>query len=197
MSYRKEKKFRVSSYEALLAKKNLLSQGMELLHETRLVNSQYFATLNFHMLSESEEGILPRKKIRVRWYNQTFDNLLLEEKTSSIEGRFKISNSLSLPQYKIFLNTGLISNLYGRVHPSASIKYAREYFIFKDIRITFDKNIHYQFPDNQIIYKDSSEVIEIKAPIHCPDDYLDSIFPIPNSRFSKYARSFLMRSQNE
>ena len=193
MSYRKEKKFKVSSYEALLAKKHLLSQGMELLYEARLINSQYFDTLNFQMF-DSEEGLLPRKKIRVRLYNEELSTLLLEEKTSSIEGRFKISNALCPHQYSKILNAGLISNLYGRVYPSVSIKYVREYFIFKDIRITFDKNIHYQFKDNQIKYQDNFEVIEIKAPFECSDDYLDSIFPIPNSRFSKYARAFLMRS---
>jgi hypothetical protein len=194
MSYRKEKKFRVSSYEALVAKNNLLLQGMKPLYQARLINSQYFDTLNFQMFDESEEGILPRKKIRVRWYNLESDNLLLEEKTSSIEGRFKISNALSSNHYKKILNAGLISNLYGRVHPSVCINYIREYFLFNNIRITFDKNIQYKFSANHMTFKDDLEVIEIKAPFDCSDDYLESLFPIPNSRFSKYARAFLMRT---
>ena len=61
---------------------------MKKLYKGRLVNSCYLDTYDLRMFSESDEGILPRKKIRFRWYeNEEIFNK--EIKISSIEGRFK------------------------------------------------------------------------------------------------------------
>ena len=93
MSFRKEKKFRLSLTEAAFYKNIMKGVGMKLLFPSRLINSCYFDTRNFQLFTESEEGVLPRKKIRVRWYDG-IPNYTKETKISSIEGRFKYSSLL-------------------------------------------------------------------------------------------------------
>ena len=66
------------------------------------------------MFEESEEGVLPRKKIRVRWYNDQKERLSLEEKTSSIEGRFKKTTSISKEKYEQYVKNGILNNVYGK-----------------------------------------------------------------------------------
>ena len=102
----------------VLAKTKLLEMGMTKLHPNRVITSQYFDTRCLKMFSESEEGLLPRKKVRVRWYNSEFKNLTLEEKTSSIEGRFKETFPISCDNYEKSLKTGLSNSMYGVIFPS-------------------------------------------------------------------------------
>ena len=92
MSFRSETKFRLSYGDKYLLKSNLLSLGMKQLYPSRLINSQYFDTEKLQMFFDSEEGIVPRKKIRVRWYHEKHEKNL-ETKISSIEGRFKIKKN--------------------------------------------------------------------------------------------------------
>ena len=93
MSFRKEKKFRVTVSDFYKFQDQLYQQGMETLFEPRLITSVYFDTVDLNMFHDSEEGVLPRKKVRIRWYND--DQLFtLENKTSSIEGRFKVTSKL-------------------------------------------------------------------------------------------------------
>jgi hypothetical protein len=196
MSFRKEQKFRLSNYEIIHLKQNFALNGMKRLHEPRQIFSQYFDTFDYQMYHESDEGILPRKKVRCRWYNNTFKKISFEVKTSSVEGRFKTSRDIKVSDYKNFLMTGINTQQYGKVYPSAKISYFREYFLWKSIRITFDTNICYEFFKSNKIIKEYDNVIEIKAPIDCPEDYLAKVFPIPNSRFSKYTRAILSHQKN-
>ena len=62
MSYRKEKKFRLSNSDFLLFKSILLRKGLKELFKQRKITSQYFDTNDFKMFVDSEEGVLPRKK---------------------------------------------------------------------------------------------------------------------------------------
>ena len=191
MSFRKEIKFRVSAYEAIKIREDFIRLGMEPLFPERQINSQYFDTLDLRALSESEEGILPRKKFRVRWYDRVTFSLSLEEKTSSLEGRFKTGKKISTENFEQLLRRGFIDKNYGLMRPSAKITYQRKYFKFNGLRITFDHSINYQLK-SKIIYKDFETVIEIKAPFSCSDDFLQKIFHTSSTRFSKYARAFLI-----
>jgi len=193
MSYRKENKYKVTPYDALIAKENLISKGMLRLYPERLIASQYFDTTDSRMFMESEEGLLPRKKFRVRWYNRSMEKMYFEEKISSIEGRFKKTHLIDYDNFLKLVSNGFLQGNYGNIVPSVKVVYQRNYFSYSDLRFTFDNNISYHFSDSSIILKDPLQVIEIKAPINCPDDYIDSIFPAPKSRFSKYSRAFLMR----
>ena len=90
MSFRTELKIKInyknlSSFRAWLTKNNLIE-----IYPRRVVSSVYYDNRNLQMYNESIEGITPRKKIRIRHYpldkKKTF---FLEEKLSSVEGRYK------------------------------------------------------------------------------------------------------------
>ena len=68
MSFRNEKKYRLSYGDLYELKSQLISVGMKKLYPDRQINSEYLDTKELKMFSDSEEGILPRKKIRIRWY---------------------------------------------------------------------------------------------------------------------------------
>jgi SPX domain protein involved in polyphosphate accumulation len=88
MSFRKEKKIRLSYADFFKIQNEMINRGFIELHPARIVNSLYFDNENLSFFVDSEEGVLPRKKIRVRWYDDDF-NFTKETKISSIEGRFK------------------------------------------------------------------------------------------------------------
>ena len=67
MSFRKEKKFRLSKFEFDSLKNNLRLKGMKALYAKRVINSLYYDTELHSMYNDSEEGLLPRKKVRIRW----------------------------------------------------------------------------------------------------------------------------------
>ena len=54
---------------------------------TRTIISYYFDTANMQMFCDSEEGTLPRKKVRYRRYGQS--KKLQKKKISSIGGALK------------------------------------------------------------------------------------------------------------
>ena len=194
MSFRKEMKIRVSIHEYNQLQGQLFNQGMRLLYNPRVINSIYFDTKNLAMLHDSEEGILPRKKIRIRWYDKE-ESFTLEKKISSTEGRFKtteiINNILSENQ---LIKKNYFDPQYGELNAFLQICYTRSYFKLDALRITFDQEIKYQNLQTNINrwYYDPERVIEIKVPITCSDDYIQKYIPFPTTRFSKYSRGVLL-----
>lgn len=189
MSFRKEKKFKLSQSELNLLKFSLIKKGMELLYPKRIIKSCYFDTRNLKMFYQSEEGILPRKKIRYRWYNNEVE-VNKEIKISSIEGRYKEKIFIDcLNISKLHQNT-LYDKDYGVIYPCLNIKYFREYYVYKKIRLTFDSNIEYEKINSKISLKsiDRYCVMEIKACNNINDDYLEEIISKQPERFSKYCR---------
>ena len=201
MSFRKEKKFRVTVSDFHKFQSHLHQQGMKTLFEPRLITSVYFDTPDLNMFNDSEEGLLPRKKVRIRWYND--DKLFtLENKTSSMEGRFKVTCKLEncISENEIFTRNRLDAQ-YGHIQPTLKVSYKRSYYVFNKMRITFDKDICYQnlkYADTRK-YHDPERVIEIKIPANCPDDFVETYIPFPTARFSKYSRGilFLLGDLNE
>ena len=201
MSFRKEKKFRVTVSDFHKFQSHLHQQGMKTLFEPRLITSVYFDTPDLNMFNDSEEGLLPRKKVRIRWYND--DKLFtLENKTSSMEGRFKVTSKLENHISESELNTKKrMDAQYGHIQPILKVSYKRSYYVFNKMRITFDKDICYQnlkYADTRK-YHDPERVIEIKIPANCPDDFVETYIPFPTARFSKYSRGilFLLGDLNE
>ena len=121
----------------------LFDRGMKELYPSRKINSCYFDTQNLALFQDSEEGVLPRKKVRIRWYED--DNKSNKEiKISSVEGRYKIvENFLNLNSLKKNYDLNLVDNEYGVLRPSLIVSYDREYYSLSGLRITFDNNIKY------------------------------------------------------
>ena len=185
MSFRKEDKFRLSYSDMVKIQDHLLSLGMKELYPSRVINSCYFDNDSLTLFHESEEGILPRKKIRIRWYDKV-TSFTKEIKTSSIEGRFKsLKKNPKLKHLDDVLNSQYFDSSYGILKPSLLVSYERQYFSFKLLRITFDRNISYRYLkySSEVIRKENETVMEVKTPIDCSDDYIKSIITQPTERF--------------
>ena len=146
MSFRKEKKIRLSYADFFKIQNEMINRGFIELHPARIVNSLYFDNENLSFFVDSEEGVLPRKKIRVRWYDDDF-NFTKETKISSIEGRFKSTkSSLDLTNLNDLYGSEFFDKSYGRLKPKLYVSYEREYLKLNSIRLTFDKNITFCYP---------------------------------------------------
>jgi hypothetical protein len=192
MSFRIEEKFLINTnqifdFKRWLSKKNYLK-----LYANRKIKSLYFENLNNKIFLDSEEGITPRKKIRVRNYPDYKDQkFFFEKKISSPEGRFKekkILSSLELNNLKKF---GYLDDTYKLCHPKFYVEYIREYFDVKICRLTIDTNITYIEFNNVCNFKSDPHVaVEIKANKEANLDELMLQFPFQRIRFSKYCRGF-------
>jgi hypothetical protein len=196
LSFRKEKKIRVTVNEFFKLQSLLQQKGMKSLFKPRVISSIYLDTVDMNMFHDSEEGVLPRKKVRIRWYNED-KKFTLENKTSSIEGRFKVTSKLdsSLLDNELKIKTRMDSQ-YGLIQPILKVSYERSYFMLNNMRITFDKNITYQYlrTANNRKYFEPERVVEIKIPVSCSDDFVEKHIPYPTARFSKYSRGLLLSS---
>ena len=170
---------------------------MKKLYVPRRIQSCYFDNHNLTLFSNSEEGVLPRKKIRLRWYNDD-NNFTKETKISSIEGRYKYSEKFQeLKKISDINSIRFYDNLYGLIFPVILVGYIREYYLFHDFRVTFDTNIEYQsFNNKQMKFRDNECVMEVKAPIFCGDDFIEKYICYANSRFSKYSRGIIHTNQS-
>jgi hypothetical protein len=191
VSFRIEEKIPMTVSDSDKFLQSLKTQGLEILFPKRVIQSNYFDSSNYALFRDSEEGLLPRKKIRIRHYPQApLIQHNLEIKISSIEGRHKNSITLSDTQAKKINKLGYFDSVYGLLEQRVSINYLREYFFFKGIRITRDTKILYQdlgHKSNNYLEKDS--VVEIKAPKDTSVDFLFKIIPSQRRRFSKYCNA--------
>ena len=192
MSFRKEKKYRLTIFEFDCLKKQLLEHGMFRLYEKRRVNSLYYDTKFQDMFYHSEEGVLPRKKVRIRWYDLD-NNYNIENKISSIEGRHKTTIAITKNVSRRFPRT-LSDQLYGLLTPSLLVCYERDYYSIGGVRVTFDSSIKYQnFRHSKAKeFEDPERVMEIKVGINISDDFIENLIPYATTRFSKYSRGLLI-----
>ena len=193
MSRRIENKYQLSKSEFLLLQSKLKLLGMEEIFPERLVKSCYFDTNNLTLFNQSEEGILPRKKLRIRWYN----NLLKfqkELKISSVEGRFKTTEILhEISNIREVFDLRIVEPDYGILVPKVVISYRRNYYKFHNLRITFDHTINFENPvlDNTFCVPEPYCVMEVKAPVSTGEAYIQKLIPLSTSRFSKYCRGII------
>ena len=192
MSFRSEYKFRLTISNYLLFKINLFNKGMKRLYPKRAISSIYFDNKNLQSFRDSEDGIMPRKKFRIRNYSLDLKkNSLFEIKISSAEGRFKKSNLIEEQIRKKYLKDGYFDNYYGHCLPCIKIEYQREYFLLNNLRVTFDENIKYKKYLNNNSIADNENVVEVKSNEKIKFDFIENIFGCRQSRFSKYSRGII------
>ncbi len=197
MSFRKEIKYRLNLSELFNLKKDLIKKGMKKLYNSRKINSCYFDTKDLSFFSQSEEGTLPRRKIRVRWYNNEM-KFVKETKISSIEGRFKFQKKLNnCSSLKDLKKINFFESDHGLIEPVIIVSYLREYYYFKKLRITMDYNISYIDINSLklVKYLDTETVLEVKASDKISFDYIQEFIYHPTSRFSKYSRGLLVMNR--
>ena len=193
MTFRTEKKVRINSSKIYDLTKWIDENDGFQLYPKRVINSIYFDTSNYSMYSDSMEGVLPRKKIRLRNYNYKFifdKNVKKEIKISSVEGRFKTSSLEKNPL--IMMKLGYLDHDYGICNPVINIVYERNYYKVKNIRLTLDQKIIYKRVYNGQISSfttyDNSNVVELKFNSESLINSVIKNFPFEISRFSKYCR---------
>ena len=171
------------------------NNGFSILHPSRVVNSIYFDNSQKEMLLHAQEGITPRRKVRVRYYGlEPFNfvkNASLETKESTALGRSKsIQTNVDI---KKALIEGVFDKIYGLCAPIVKILYLREYYIFEGWRVTLDRDITYELFDNYntgIKSIDPSFVLEIKTSVDQDKNLCEISLIFPRSKFSKYERAF-------
>ena len=180
---RYEIKFDVTRYNLT----NLISElQMIYLYPQRKIISTYYDTEYLKYFNDSEEGLLPRKKVRVRNYEND-KNFNLEIKETEIDFRKKLVLS-NIDEKKV--NNLLMKNhKYDEiVSPKLRVIYNRKYFKCKYGRITYDFNINYfdlmlgNF--NRVLSQ--KKILELKnTNLKLKDEFIKN-FSLKNVRFSKY-----------
>mgnify|MGYP001199348116 CR=1 FL=1 len=196
MKPRIEEKLEVSRKDYPKAIAWLSNNGFTVLHPTRIVNSVYFDNHKLQMLFDAQEGITPRRKIRIRYYGSdqftSTQSFALEVKESTALGRLKsIQSDLNISNT---LSKGVYDKIYGLCFPVVKIKYKREYFKLNNWRITLDRDLTYENYGNPFFFKNKASdlafVLEIKTSIDQDINLLRNFFDFPRSKFSKYERAF-------
>ena len=193
MSYRLEKKYIINpkKYESFI--KDLIQVGAKKIYKKRKIFSTYYDNDHLTSYTNSEEGIVPRKKIRIRSYDtdKHSENSQLEFKISSEINRFKkTKNFKNKSEFINISKRGYLDKFYGYCKPKINVTYEREYFLLNHTRVTLDKNIIYS---NMNLLKskffEPLSIVEFKSNIN--DDMNINEYFLSNSisRFSKYCRA--------
>ena len=194
MSFRKEEKLNIHKSQLLNLLNWIYKNDGYKLYDTRTVSSTYFDNDDMQMFKDSEEGCVPRKKIRIRSYTRKehkIDQSALEVKTSSIEGRYKTTDKNF--ELRKTMTIGYFDKDYGICKPRVRVTYKRDYYKIHNVRLTVDRYIEYIKLDSQgngIYTKyDPDIIVEIKAADFVPIEYLFKIFHFDRIRFSKYSKA--------
>ena len=194
MSFRIEQKYRINKYKLPDLYKWISKNNGEKVYLDRAVSSIYFDNYKLSSYHDSMEGVIPRKKIRLRWYDNIKNKLKnsnLEKKINSIEGKFKKVEKATNPSN--ILKLGILDNGYGLCFPVLQVDYNREYFKIFDIRITVDTKIRYKnFKEEHFFNQylnDDEIVLEAKALNTNIKNFIDENIYFEKIRFSKYCNA--------
>jgi SPX domain protein involved in polyphosphate accumulation len=194
VSFRKEEKLNIHRGQLIDLKNWINENSGYKLYESRIVSSTYLDNSSMQMFNDSEEGCVPRKKIRIRSYSKEEHqegSSVLETKISSVEGRYK-TQSQSFELKKILKN-GFLDKDYGICWPKVRVTYNRDYYKIHQVRLTIDTQLEYTRLNShgKGVYKSHDEdiVVEIKASDDVPIEYLFRKFHFERVRFSKYSRA--------
>ena len=144
MSFRKEEKLHINKSQLLNLLNWIHNNDGYKLYDTRTVSSTYFDNDNIQMFKDSEEGCVPRKKVRIRSYTREKHKVgqsALEVKTSSVEGRYKTSDKNF--DLRKTMTIGYFDKDYGICKPIVRINYKRDYYKIHNVRLTVDRYIEY------------------------------------------------------
>ena len=216
--YRHELKFKISNSAAEILKQKLsliLDKDNNAYYSdgSYLIKSLYFDNLDSDSYYEKMDGILYRKKYRIRIYNNDDSFIRLEKKMKHNNMTAKEQMLISRDIYSKILNgkineiddvSGLLEEFICDVKtmnliPSVIVAYHRTAFIYpiSDVRITFDSNIqsglyNYDLFDESPLYtvdEKGKQVLEVKFNEVLPLHIANILNDIPSCReaVSKFA----------
>ena len=170
----------------------IINSNYQVHHQKRFINSIYLDDSNFKLFNQSEEGIVPRFKLRYRWYGETNYSKSgnLEKKITYENYRDKKIRQTKECDFKRI--SELMNNAYGYYfYPILKVKYCREYFIdFNSNRVTLDSDIKfYRVLDDGKFYDEMSEidsVLEFKIETNQDENLIFPTIHNLKTRYSKY-----------
>jgi len=187
------------------------------IYNKRQINSIYFETKNFSDLIDTINGEKYRSKLRLRWYGNTFNNLIkpvLENKIKINNQNFKIKHNIDYVKFKNEISSNDIYNIVKDLkdlnsqskfkiqirEPNLLVTYTRRYFMYNNVRITLDTNlkskdfyIKKKITEKDFFKKNKISIVEIKYKDNCINDVkkITSYFSNRVGKFSKYEFSLI------
>ena len=165
------------------------------------IHSIYYDTYNLKFISENLSGISERKKFRIRWYNNDQEKIIAEvkirknklvkkiKKNIKVKKNFNFIRDLNSIKYNQSLDEIFFKFFANEVlQPQVKISYSRDYFYYKGLIITVDKNLEFLDLKTNQIFNFKNNIIEIKFPENKLDLFntVESNFPFRITRNSKY-----------
>ena len=181
----------------------LTDEGYTCLYPGRRIFSVYYDAYNHPEYWRGEEGVVPRRKRRIRWYHSSEgfrQDARYEVKISGADGRLKFTgdpneiNHRSPPEIQEMRS--LISSRC--INPQAMVSYVRRYFGHPSgRRFTVDHDITYRkvhrFDLKSLALgaavRDEFMALEMKAENTVPNLDFAETMPMTRVRFSKFSRS--------
>lgn len=217
MDFRHEWKHRIS-YSDLLVLRSRLAAVMQwdahAVDGKYMIRSLYFDNLSDKVLREKIDGVNPREKFRIRYYNEDTSFILLEKKSrvnglcSKEQAELSFEEVQSITHGNIHELAGseksLIRELYMKMNlqglrPKTVVDYIREPFVYEagNVRVTLDYNIHTGSGCTDFLSTDCVTIPVCTAPVILEvkyDEFLPSVIrdivqtaDTQTSAFSKYA----------
>jgi len=181
-------------------------------YQTRYVNNIYFDTPHFKHFSDSISGVSQRRKVRIRWYGDLFQNVqkprlefkekqghVCMKKISMLDG-FQFKKGIGEREISLLLNNAKLPEerkiVIRQLRPVLVNRYRREYWITRDkkYRLTVDSKMSFWgWKRFRNYFLASSKdrynlILELKYPL--ADDIsfpkISRHFPFRQSRSSKY-----------
>tara|TARA_B100000780_G_C20936129_1_gene373239 strand:+ start:9 stop:596 length:588 start_codon:yes stop_codon:yes gene_type:complete len=170
--------------------------SLNYLHPQRKIISIYYDTDDLKFFTDSEEGIVPRKKVRLRTYNNlNILNLEIKETKNDFRRKHIFKNVNEKNIYKVLKENFFYKD---KLRPIVKIEYNRKYFKCIYGRITYDYGLKYtdlRYKNNQIF--SNKTVLELKNDnINLKDKFIKTFF-LKNVRFSKYCDALNMLINND
>jgi hypothetical protein len=186
IEYRKEYKIIFSRRE--LGEIFNFYQGIETIYQPRNISSVYMDTKKFDIYRENLFNDAEKSKLRFRQYNEE-GQVYKEIKVSNLFGKSKLVEKTD------FKSLDDIKEYWYQdrpVYPTSLISYKREYFKFKNLRITIDSEISYLSTTLHSLINKSIEknicILEIKL-LNEKDRDVEKYFYKQPEAFSKYIDS--------
>ena len=165
------------------------NNGIEIF-KPRLISSVYFDNYYLDFYKLSEEGITPRKKIRIRNYPNSDNNkYFLETKINHTHKKIKKSINIDLNIFQNYINKGLFDSQNGHCKPIVKVSYLRKYFKLFNHRLTIDTNIEYFNFNSSNKQIEENIIIELKNLDNKEALNTENLFYFKKIRFSKYCNA--------
>lgn len=180
---RKEFKFLYSNVQ-LLNFLDFYGFKMKKLFPDRVVHSLYLDTANFDLFKQSLEIDVDKEKLRYRRYDES-NLIFFEKKLNSSLGKFKEKKQVNFKSF-----SEIESLFYKGISytPMLQVSYLREYYNFKNARITIDKNLKFSSTKNRTLNSVEKElninIVEFK--LYSSDKDIESLFIDNPVAFSKF-----------